>query len=112
MLSHGPIYRIYYNTYIIHLFFDPYKVCLFGLIHNVQVNNFSVMLGRVVLGLTRTKQRIKDTPHNGFAGIWVRTSNRRRWFEVENLMQKDGELFKWKKLECNAKIVTNGPLKD
>ena len=60
MLSHGPIYRIYYNTYIIHLFFDPYKVCLFGLIHNVPVNNFSVMLGRVVMGLARTKQRIKD----------------------------------------------------
>ena len=34
-------------------------LCLLDLILNVSVNNFSVMLGQVFLGLTSTKQRIK-----------------------------------------------------
>ena len=34
-------------------------VCVFGLILYVPVNIFSVMSGRVFLGLARTKQRIK-----------------------------------------------------
>ena len=34
-------------------------LCLFDLILYVSVNNFSVMLGQVFLGLTSTKQRIK-----------------------------------------------------
>ena len=36
-----------------------FSFCLFVLIHYVPVNNFSAMSGRVFLGLTSTKQRIK-----------------------------------------------------
>ena len=54
---------------------------LFGLILYIPVNNFSVMLGRVFLGWTSTKQRIKykmycsRTQHSDSAGSEDRTSN-------------------------------------
>ena len=57
----------------VHIVLQLYCIiCLFDLILYVPVNSFSVMSGRVVLGLTSAKQRIKCLAQGHYAVAPVR----------------------------------------